>query len=138
MHSDQPGFISTYASEDKSRPLQSIPLPPLDVTSTGNIAIQNADSTHIHPHKTTSCVIDRTTEHHLMLCQGEKQKNGLTLTTSTPAQHLAVETGATTWIRDKANMCHVSSGEDAPPHIHCSPLPSGDLFPSQLPHFNAC
>ncbi|WP_230459937.1 hypothetical protein, partial [Sansalvadorimonas verongulae] len=75
----------TFAVKVKSKPIRSIQLRPLDVISTGDIAIQNADSTHIHPHKTTSCAIDRTTEHHLVLCRGKKQKNGLTLTTPTPA-----------------------------------------------------
>ncbi|WP_230459882.1 hypothetical protein, partial [Sansalvadorimonas verongulae] len=51
---------ATYASEDKSRPLPLIPLRPLDVISTDDIALQTTDSTHIHPHKTTSCVIART------------------------------------------------------------------------------
>ncbi|WP_230459967.1 hypothetical protein, partial [Sansalvadorimonas verongulae] len=37
-------------------------------------------------------IIDRKSEHHLMYCRGRKQKDGLTLTVSPPAQHLAVET----------------------------------------------
>ncbi|MTI11522.1 C2H2-type zinc finger protein, partial [Sansalvadorimonas verongulae] len=47
-----------------------------------------------------------------------------------------VETGATTWILGKANMCHVSPGEDALPHTYCSPFLSGNPFPSRLQHFN--
>ncbi|WP_230459850.1 hypothetical protein, partial [Sansalvadorimonas verongulae] len=34
-------------------------------------------------------------------------------------------------------MCHVSSGEETSPHIHCSPLPSRELLPSRLTHLNA-
>ena len=95
----------------KSKPIRFIQSRPLDVISTGSIALQTTDSTHIHPHKTTSCVIDRATEHHVVHCRGEKQKTGLTLTASMPAQHLAVETGA-----------------EAPPHIHCTPFPSKTCF----------
>ncbi|WP_230459951.1 hypothetical protein, partial [Sansalvadorimonas verongulae] len=102
---------ASYASEDKSRSLHIIPVQRLDVISTGSIAIYSAGRTHIHPHKTTSCVIDRATDHHHVHCRVKQQKTGLTLTASTPAQNLIVETGATTWIRGRANMCHVSSGE---------------------------
>ncbi|WP_230460071.1 hypothetical protein, partial [Sansalvadorimonas verongulae] len=28
----------------------------------------------------------------------------------------------------------MSSSEEAPPYIHCSPLPSGDPFPSRFQH----
>ncbi|WP_230459844.1 hypothetical protein, partial [Sansalvadorimonas verongulae] len=99
------GLSSSGASavKVKSQPIRSIQSQPLEVISTGNIAIQATDSTYIHPHKTTSCVIARATEHRVVHCRGEKQKTGLTLTSSTLAQHLAVETGSTTWIRDKAN-----------------------------------
>ncbi|WP_230459830.1 hypothetical protein, partial [Sansalvadorimonas verongulae] len=114
------------------QPIRSIQSQPLDVISTGKIAIQTKDSTHVHPHTTASCVIERTTEHYLVHCRGGKQKTGLTLTAAIPVQYLAVETGATTWIRDKASMCHVSSAEETSPHIHCSPLPSGNLFSSHL------
>ena len=115
----------------KSKPTRFIPSRPLDVISTGSIALQRTGSTHIYPHKTTSCVINRATGHHVVHCRGEKQKTGLTLTASTPAQHLAIETGATTWIRDKANLCHVSPGEENLPHIHCSSFPA--TRPASLP-----
>ncbi|WP_230459946.1 hypothetical protein, partial [Sansalvadorimonas verongulae] len=50
----------TFAVKIKSQPIRSIRSQPLVVISTGNIAIQATDSTHIHPHQTTSCVIDKT------------------------------------------------------------------------------
>ncbi|WP_230459872.1 hypothetical protein, partial [Sansalvadorimonas verongulae] len=45
---------ATYASAGKSRSLNIIRLQPLDVISTGSIAIYPAETIHIHPHKTTS------------------------------------------------------------------------------------
>ncbi|WP_230460016.1 hypothetical protein, partial [Sansalvadorimonas verongulae] len=33
-------------------------------------------------------------------------------------------------------MCHVSPDEEDLPHIHCSPLPSGELFPSRFSHLS--
>ncbi|WP_230459825.1 hypothetical protein, partial [Sansalvadorimonas verongulae] len=54
----------TFAVKVKSQPIRSIQSRPLDVISTGSIALQTTDSTDIHPHKTTVCVIDRATEHH--------------------------------------------------------------------------
>ncbi|WP_230460017.1 hypothetical protein, partial [Sansalvadorimonas verongulae] len=73
-----------YTAEDKSRSLYIIQLRPLDVISTGSIALYPASSTRIHPHEKTSCTIDRTAEHHHVYCQGKTQKTGLTLTVSTP------------------------------------------------------
>ncbi|MTI11582.1 hypothetical protein E1189_00450, partial [Sansalvadorimonas verongulae] len=35
---------------------------------------------------------------HLVHCRGKQQQTGITLTPSTPALHLNVETGAATWI----------------------------------------
>ncbi|MTI11764.1 C2H2-type zinc finger protein, partial [Sansalvadorimonas verongulae] len=34
-------------------------------------------------------------------------------------------------------MCYVSSDEETSPHIHCSPLSSGELPPSRFPHLYA-
>ncbi|WP_230460072.1 hypothetical protein, partial [Sansalvadorimonas verongulae] len=79
-----------FAVKVKSKPVRSIQLHPLDVISTGDITIQTADSTHIHPHEATSCIIDRTSEHQLVHCRVETQKTGLTLTNSMPAQQLSV------------------------------------------------
>ncbi|WP_230459886.1 hypothetical protein, partial [Sansalvadorimonas verongulae] len=82
-----------FASEDKSRPLHLIPLQPLDMISTGSIAIHPAGSTHIQPGETTSCTIHRSAEHHFVHCRGKKRTE-LTLTESMTLQQLAVETDA--------------------------------------------
>ncbi|MTI11775.1 C2H2-type zinc finger protein, partial [Sansalvadorimonas verongulae] len=120
-----------YASGGKSKPLHLAPLRPLDVLSTGSIAIHPAGSTHIYPGATTSCTVNRSAGHHLVHCRGKKQNTQVTLTGSTDVQHLAVETGTTTWVRTSTTICRISNNKAAP-GILCTPssLSSLDtLFP---------
>ncbi|MTI11644.1 hypothetical protein, partial [Sansalvadorimonas verongulae] len=112
-----------YAAEDKNRYHHLTPLWSVDVISTDSIAIHPADNTHIHPGETTSCTVNRPAENRLVHCHGEKQRTQVTLTESAAAQHLAVETDATTWIRNPSDICHISSNNEAP-DIVCTPSSS--------------
>ncbi|WP_230460013.1 hypothetical protein, partial [Sansalvadorimonas verongulae] len=113
---------ATYTSEDKSKPLHPIPLPPLDVISTGNIAI--------HPDETTSFTVNGSARQCTVHCRGNQQKTQLTLTGSTAEQQLAVETDATTWVRNPSTLCRISSNNEAP-DILCTSSSSllDTLFP---------
>ncbi|MTI11718.1 hypothetical protein [Sansalvadorimonas verongulae] len=63
-----------FAVKVKSQPIRSIQSQPLDVISTGTIALQTTDSTNIHPYKTTSCVIDRTANTTSCIVGGKNNK----------------------------------------------------------------
>ncbi|MTI11797.1 C2H2-type zinc finger protein [Sansalvadorimonas verongulae] len=122
---------ATYGSEEKSRPLHLISWRPLDVISTGSIAIPSADGTHIHPSETTSCTVNSSAEYHFVHCRGKKQNTRLTLTGSTAVRHLTVETGATTWVRNHSTICRISSNNEAPDVLYSPPSPPllDSLFP---------
>ncbi|MTI11688.1 hypothetical protein, partial [Sansalvadorimonas verongulae] len=124
----------TYTSEDKCRPPHPIPLQPLDMISTGSIAIHPAGYICIHSDETTSCTIKRSAGHHFVHYHGEQQRIQLTLT----EHYLALETDTTTWIRNPSDIYCFSSNNEAP-DILCtpSPPPSPPLLDTLFPELSA-
>ncbi|WP_230459819.1 hypothetical protein, partial [Sansalvadorimonas verongulae] len=62
----------------------------------------------------------RSAEHHFVHCRGKKRTQ-LTLTKSTTVQQLAVETDATTWVRNPSTICRIASNNEASDILSISP-----------------
>ena len=95
-------YFETFAAGGKSTGPGSVPVTPLPlhITSTGGVAIQATEETHIQPYGTTSCTpiscaTGKPGEHHIVYCQGGgEQKNSITLPGTVDTQHLAALTPA--------------------------------------------
>ena len=132
-------LLSAHAVKIKSTPrrLYPAPLPFLNVTSNGKVAVYDNNDTHLSLQENTSCVRDGTGTRPFIYCQGEGEKDKTRFTLSGLSQPLAleIETDAVANIATETTVCRVSAAEDYTMRIECY-SPVRDLFP-QYPNLNA-